>query len=242
MAEPRSQQPVTEGRPRKRRRMGKDRAPPEPMRGGDRDNEFSEAYSFDDDYSDSRPPSPRRQAPRRRRRMMGRRRPDHGYPRSASFTPSCERRGPRRRPPPQHAPGGGERRRTHAGPPPGSGGGGGGRGVRRSQEDFGGDVDVALDRFIRVNRLQGRCEKDLRALSEKTAWQVMGCAGPGVGHTFELSGDIRDPTAVVLGRIRKAAEESGGREAGRKASGRGAREGPRGGGARRRNSRSRSRH
>lgn len=236
VAEPRSQQPVAEGRPRKRRRMGKDRAPPEPVRGGDRDNEFSEAYSFDDVYSDSRTPSPRRQAPPRRRRMA-RRRPDHGYARSASFTPSCERRGPRRRPP--HAPpGGGERRRTHhasAGPAAPRGG----AGVRRTKEDFGGDVDAALDRFIRVNRLEGRCDKDLRACSEKTAWQVMGCSGPG--HTFELSGDIRDPVAVVLGRIRKA-QDSGG-EAGRQPSGRGARQGRQGAaGARRRNSRSRSRH
>eukprot|EP00930_Biecheleria_cincta_P073892 TRINITY_DN61154_c0_g1_i1.p1 TRINITY_DN61154_c0_g1~~TRINITY_DN61154_c0_g1_i1.p1 ORF type:complete len:452 (+),score=89.56 TRINITY_DN61154_c0_g1_i1:70-1356(+) len=232
MEDPRSQPPLAEGRPRKRRRIAKDRAPPGQMRGGDRDNEFSEAYSCDDVYSESRTPSPRPQI--RRRRRTARRRPDHGYPRSASYTPSCERR-PRRRPP--YPPGGGERRRTHhqsAGPPPGSGGG-----RRRTQEDFGGDVDVALDRFIRVNRLEGRCEKDLRALSAKTAWQVMGCMPGAVGHTFELSGDIRDPVAVVMGRIRKAQSESGG---GRPPSGRGPREGRQGAGARRRSSRSRSRH
>ena len=28
--------------------------------------------------------------------------------------------------------------------------------------------------------------------------------GGGRGFTFELSGDVRDPTAVVLARIRKA--------------------------------------
>ena len=33
-------------------------------------------------------------------------------------------------------------------------------------------------------------------------FQVMGLSGGN--NTFELSGDVRDPTAVVLARIRKA--------------------------------------
>lgn len=71
-----------------------------------------------------------------------------------------------------------------------------------------------------VNKLEERCEKILRDLDSALAlkvrngicmaacfaliflFQVMGLSGGT--NTFELSGDVRDPTAVVLARIRKA--------------------------------------
>ena len=47
-------------------------------------------------------------------------------------------------------------------------------------------------------------EVDLREASAScgTSHKVMGLSGGN--NTFELSGDVRDPTAVVLARIRKA--------------------------------------
>ncbi|CAL1145868.1 unnamed protein product [Cladocopium goreaui] len=64
------------------------------------------------------------------------------------------------------------------------------------------NVTSEIDRFVRVNKLEERCEKILRDLDAPLAFKVMGLSGGT--NTFELSGDVRDPTAVVLARIRKA--------------------------------------
>jgi len=77
------------------------------------------------------------------------------------------------------------------------------------------DIPAEIGKFVRVNRLDERCEKVLRELENATARKVMGLAGGA--HSFELSGDIRDPTAVVMARVRKA-REGGGRPARRRAS------------------------
>ncbi|CAJ1424187.1 unnamed protein product, partial [Effrenium voratum] len=75
-----------------------------------------------------------------------------------------------------------------------------GRRKRRREEKL--NVDAEIDRFVRVNKLEERCEKILRDLDSALALKVMGLSGGT--NTFELSGDVRDPTAVVLARIRKA--------------------------------------
>lgn len=72
---------------------------------------------------------------------------------------------------------------------------------RRNREDKL-DVDGEIDRFVKVNKLEERCEKILRDLDSSLACKVMGLSDGN--NTFELSGDVRDPTAVVLARIRKA--------------------------------------
>eukprot|EP00913_Durusdinium_trenchii_P001838 g1704.t1 len=107
-----------------------------------------------DSYSYSRTPSPRRRRKRRRRR---RRRPSPSYSRSYSYTPSKERRkGTRRK---------GTKRRS------------GGR-------DRGGasalDVGSEISRFVKVNKLEERCEKILRDLDAKLAFQ-------GVQVSFEYN-------------------------------------------------------
>lgn len=92
-----------------------------------------------------------------------------------------------------------------------------GRGRGRGR---GGGIPSDIDRFCRVNRLDARCEKILRDLSPDLAGRVMGLQG-GSKNTFELSGDVRDPTAVVLARIRKAKDGTGiGRSRSRRGKGR----------------------
>eukprot|EP00913_Durusdinium_trenchii_P027292 g25604.t1 len=78
-----------------------------------------------------------------------------------------------------------------------------GRRKERRKGSEGIDVDAEIDRFVKVNKLEERCEKILRDLESSVALKVMGLS-PGSSHTFELSGDVRDPTAVVLARVRKA--------------------------------------
>jgi len=91
-----------------------------------------------------------------------------------------------------------------------------GRGEPRgsSGRGHGNDNILALiDRFVRVNRLNERGEKIMRELSPATARIVMGTDGKG--HAFEMSDSVRDPTAVLMARIRNL------RRGGDKGSGRG---------------------
>jgi len=81
------------------------------------------------------------------------------------------------------------------------------RGRHRIGGGSAGDIPADIERFCRVNRLEMRCEKILRDLSPDLACRVMGLSGGT--NTFELSGDVRDPTAVVLARIRKARDGPG---------------------------------
>jgi len=175
-----------------------------------RDVEDDSYYS---DWSGSRSPSLEMNRPRRRdprgRHMRERYTPSLDS-RSFSDSRSCSRsrtpsrdyhRGPR----------GGDRRdrRGGGGGRPGGGGAGGGGGgrvpYRRDREESKLDTPAEVDRFVRINKLDARCEKILRELELPLARRVMGLAGGS--NTFELSGDIRDPTAVVLARIRKARED-----------------------------------
>jgi len=160
-------------------------------------------YSEDYDYSYSRTPSPK---PKRRRRGGG----GGGGGRRAPEKPRKRRQ--RRRP----------SRSAYSGdsysPPPDRRPRGRGRRPRGRREDGGGSRDLAsdIDRFVRVNKLEDRCEKILRDLEPRMAKQVMGLSGGN--NTFELSGDVRDPTAVVLARVRKA-RDGGGRGGGRRGGG-----------------------
>lgn len=90
-------------------------------------------------------------------------------------------------------------------PPPGPFGpyGFDGRGPPRD------DVVADIERFCDTNRLEARCETVLRELSPATARKVMGLGGGA--NTFELRGDVRNPTAVVLARVKKARDERYGR-------------------------------
>lgn len=65
-----------------------------------------------------------------------------------------------------------------------------------------------IKRFVEVNRLEPRCEQIIRDLSPRTARRVMGLSGGT--NTFELKGDVRNPTAVVIARVRRAREEASG--------------------------------
>ena len=68
-----------------------------------------------------------------------------------------------------------------------------------------GDVSADIARFCQVNRLQPRWEKTLSERPPHMALRVMGLR---IGSsTFELSGDVHDPNAVVLARIRKARDQ-----------------------------------
>lgn len=62
-------------------------------------------------------------------------------------------------------------------------------------------VTEDIERFVRINRLESRCDQILRELSPGTARKVMGLDGGS--NTFELRGDVRNPTAVVIARVRK---------------------------------------
>jgi len=137
-----------------------------------KERDGSEGSEDYSDYSYSKTPSPRPK--RRRKRRRRRRRPSPSSSRSDSYTPSRESR--RRR---------GRRKRR-----------------RREDKDSKLNVGAEIDRFVRVNKLEDRCEKILRDLDAPLAFKVMGLSGGT--NTFELSGDVRDPTAVVLARIRKA--------------------------------------
>mmetsp|Transcript_9238 Transcript_9238/g.16283 ORF Transcript_9238/g.16283 Transcript_9238/m.16283 type:complete len:379 (+) Transcript_9238:118-1254(+) len=198
-------------KPKKRAKVVKEKEDEEEV------DDYSEDY---DDYSYSKTPSPK---PRRRRRGAGgggggagggrrappekprrrrqKRRPSPSvYSRDYSYTPPPERR-PR-----------GRGARRHRGRREDGGGGGGGGGGSR-------DLASEIDRFVRVNKLEDRCEKILRDLDPRKAKEVMGLSGGN--NTFELSGDVRDPTAVVLARVRKAREggaRGGGRRGGRRRS------------------------
>ena len=59
-----------------------------------------------------------------------------------------------------------------------------------------------LERFLRVNKLEpdGPVDRALRELEPHIAREVMGVTGT---NTFELTGDVRDKSAVVLARIRR---------------------------------------
>lgn len=65
-------------------------------------------------------------------------------------------------------------------------------------------VAADIERFVRINRLEQRCDQILRELSPKSARRVMGLDGGA--NTFELRGDVRNPTAVVIARVRKVRE------------------------------------
>jgi len=75
------------------------------------------------------------------------------------------------------------------------------------------NILALIDCFVRVNRLNDRGEKIMRELSAATARIVMGTNGKG--HAFEMSDSVRDPTAVLMARIRNL------RRGGDKACGRG---------------------
>ena len=63
-----------------------------------------------------------------------------------------------------------------------------------------------LDRSTPPNRtlsLPSTLCFEFQMFRAQVALKVMGLS-PGSSHTFELSGDVRDPTAVVLARVRKA--------------------------------------
>lgn len=111
--------------------------------------------------------------------------------------------------------------------------------VRRRPRSAGGavgDVSADIARFCQVNRLQPRCEKTLSELPPDMALRVMGLSSGS--NTFELSGDVRDPNAVVLARIRKARDQLSSGRGGKGTNGKGFKgRGRRG----RSNSRSRSR-
>jgi hypothetical protein len=66
----------------------------------------------------------------------------------------------------------------------------------------GGSVSEDIDRFCRINKLESRCDQILREVSPRTARRVMGLDGGS--NTFELRGDVRNPTAVVIARVKKA--------------------------------------
>merc|ERR1719221_1180356 len=66
------------------------------------------------------------------------------------------------------------------------------------------NVLADIDRFVKINRLEPRCDQILRELSPSMARRVMGLDGGP--NTFELRGDVRNPTGVVIGRVRKARE------------------------------------
>jgi len=215
--------------------------------------------SFESDWSTSRSPS--MSIRRRERRPRHRRYTPSVDSRSLSDSRSCSKSRSRGY---QGAGGGGGgcRVRPYRGRPPrrhdmgpghkgghgrfrGGGKGGGGGGPRRGGGGGGAghdehiDIPVEIDRFCKVNKLESRCEKILRDLSPPLARHVMGFGGGS--NTFELSGDVRDPTAVVLARIRKAREDrvrGGGAGKGPPRGRRGSGERP----ARSISSRSRSRH
>lgn len=162
---------------------------------GDRGPKERQLRDGDDDYSylsSSRSPS---FAPRRRERRGCRHRRERYTPscsysdsRSCSFSPTASREAARRPRPARRGGGPGAKPRGGGGPAP---------------DRI--DIPAEVDRFVRVNKLEGRCEKILRELSPALARRVMGLSGGS--NTFELSGDVRDPTAVVLARIRKARED-----------------------------------
>lgn len=93
-----------------------------------------------------------------------------------------------------------EQRPEHSSPP---------RDRDRDQENNNGNYDDEksegvtedIERFVRINRLESRCDQILRELSPGTARKVMGLDGGA--NTFELRGDVRNPTAVVIARVRK---------------------------------------
>lgn len=154
--------------------------------------------NVDDDYSylsSSRSQSPSLMRTRRRERR--------GRHRRERYTPSCSCSSDSRSLSQSRSPSREYHRQPRTGPGARAarrgGGGGGGR------EDARLDIPAEVDRFVRINKLEGRCEKILRELSPALARRVMGLSGGS--NTFELSGDVRDPTAVVLARIRKAREE-----------------------------------
>jgi len=78
----------------------------------------------------------------------------------------------------------------------------------RSRRRPGSRVLEDIRRFVAVNRLDSRLEATLRDLPEGVAMRVM--------HqpTFELSGDVRNPAAIVDARIRKSKEIGGGPRSG----------------------------
>jgi len=167
--------------------------------------------------------------PRRRREVT----PSYDYSDLDSRSPSVDSRAaPQRRP---HRGGGG-------GGPPGRGRRGGDRGGR---EDDRIDTRSEVERFVRVNKLEGKAEKVMFDLEPWLARRVMGLAG-GNNNTFELSGDVRDPTAVVLARVRKERDQAQQGDRGGRGGPGGGGGGPPprrrgGGGGRGRDSRSRSR-
>lgn len=65
-----------------------------------------------------------------------------------------------------------------------------------------GNIDEDIVKFVRLNRLETRVEEILRDCSPETAREVMGLSGGA--NTFELKGDVRNPTAVVMTRVKKA--------------------------------------
>jgi len=126
--------------------------------------------------------------------------------RSRGYRGGCRGRSYRGRPPRRHDMGPGHK--GGSGRFRGGKGGGGGprpRGGGGACDDENIDLPVEIDRFCKVNKLESRCEKILRDLSPPLALHVMGFSGGS--NMFELSGDVRNPTACVLARIRKARED-----------------------------------
>jgi len=203
--------------------------------------------SFESEWSTSRSPSVNIRG--RERRPRHRRYAPSVDSRSLSDSRSCSKSRSRMYP---GGGGGGCRVRPYRGRPPRRddtgpghrdghgrfrGGGKGGGGGAGHDEHI--DLPAEIDRFCKVNKLESRCEKILRELSPPLARHVMGVGGGS--NTFELSGDVRNPTAVVLARIRKAREDrvrGGGAGKGPPRGRRGSGERP----ARSISSRSRSRH
>jgi len=65
-----------------------------------------------------------------------------------------------------------------------------------------GNLDEDIDTFCRINRLEKRCHEILHEIEPRMARKVMGLEGGS--NTFELKGDVRNPTAVVIARAQKA--------------------------------------
>merc|ERR1712085_165272 len=65
-----------------------------------------------------------------------------------------------------------------------------------------------INRFVEINSLEECCNEKLREIAPGDARTVMGLEGEGP-NTFELGGDIRNPTAVVMARISKLGKEKG---------------------------------
>jgi len=83
-----------------------------------------------------------------------------------------------------------------------------GGGDRRGGGGRGGDPQSDIRRFVSVNRLGVAIERQLKELPSGILHRVMYLP------TFELSGDVRDPTAIVSARIRKAREHEALRQSG----------------------------